>query len=202
MNISEIDGTWDYATLPENVKIGEGCRIERSGSFGRFRSRQVPGLVLGNRVRAHTWTAFNVEPDGVLEIGDDCVLVGALFMCAQRITVGRRVLISYNVSIADSDFHPRDPELRRMDAIALCPEGDPSRRPPVTSRPVVIEDDVVIGIGAIILKGTYIGRGARIGAGAVITSRIPPGAHVLGNPARIVGAEKGFNHVASEYAAS
>jgi acetyltransferase-like isoleucine patch superfamily enzyme len=191
MNISEINGTWDYATLPENVKIGEGCRIERSGSFSRFRSRQDPGLIVGKHVRAHTWTAFNVEPDGVLEIGDDCVLVGALFMCAQRITVGQRVLISYNVSIADSDFHPRDPELRRLDAMALCPEGDATRRPPVTSRPVVIEDDVVIGIGAIILKGTHIGRGARIGAGAVITSRIPPGAYVVGNPGRIV-SEKGF----------
>ena len=49
---------------------------------------------------------------------------------------------------------------------------------------VVIEDDVLIGIGAIVLKGVRICRGARVGAGAVITADVPPGAVMIGNPAR------------------
>ena len=33
-------GTWDYGTLPVNVVLGEGCFIERSASFDRFRSER------------------------------------------------------------------------------------------------------------------------------------------------------------------
>ena len=186
MDIKEITGSWDYRSLPKNIAVGKNCWFERKDSFGRFRSVQSPGLVLGENVKVFTWTTFNVEPQGKLEVGDDSILVGAIFMCAQQVTIGKRVVISYHVTIADCDFHPKDPDLRKQDAIANAPRGDKSQRPPVSSRPVIIDDDVCIGIGAIILKGVHIGKGARIGAGAVVTSDIPPGAKVEGNPARIV----------------
>ncbi len=182
----DITGDWEYGSLPKGVRIGRDCWLERKDSFGRYSSQQDPGLIIGDRVRIYTWTTFNIEPSGKVEIGDDSILVGAIFMCAERITIGKRVVVSYHVTIADSDFHPVDPEARKKDAIACAPEGDGSQCPPVTSRPVVIEDDVWIGIGAIILKGVRIGKGARIGAGAVVTSDISPGWHVAGNPARVV----------------
>jgi acetyltransferase-like isoleucine patch superfamily enzyme len=186
--VQEITGGWDYATLPLNVRVGRDCVLERKTSFDRFRSERQPGLVLGDRVRAYTWTTFNVDPTGLLEVGNDSVLVGAVFMCARHIRIGRGVVVSYNVTIADSDFHPIDPEQRRLDAIANAPGGDKSRRPPVIAKPVTIEDGVWIGIGAIILKGVRIGRGARIGAGCVVTRDIPEGATVAGNPATPVSA--------------
>lgn len=189
MNISEITGTWDYAALPKNVQIGKDCFLERKESFARFRSTREAGLVLKDRVKVYTWTTFNVEPTGRVEVGDDSILVGAVLMCAELIQIGRRVTVSYHVTIADCDFHPMDPELRKQDAVANSPYGDKSRRPPIQTRPVTIEDDVWIGIGALILKGVRIGRGARIKAGAVVTSDVPPGASVEGNPARVV-AEK------------
>ena len=164
----------------------EGCYLERKESFRRFRSRREPGLVLGRGVRAYTWTEFNVEPTGVLEVGDDSTLVGAVFMCAQSIRIGKRVIVSYNVTIADCDFHPRDPELRKQDAIANAPEGDRSRRPLLVARPVAIGDDVWIGAGAIILKGVTIGDRSIIGAGAVVTRDVPPDVVVAGNPAQVV----------------
>jgi acetyltransferase-like isoleucine patch superfamily enzyme len=182
----DFTGAWDYASLPANVRIGEGCHLESKDSFARFRSTRRPGLVLGKRVRTYIWTSFNVEPSGRVEVGNDSTLVGALFMCAESITVGERVIISYNVAIADCDFHPVDPELRKKDAIAIVSGDDPSQRPPLVSRPVVIEDDVQVGIGAIILKGVSIGEGARVGAGAVVTSDVPARVVVAGNPARIV----------------
>ncbi len=188
MDIADITGTWDYTTLPPNVVVGPGCFLERKDSFGRFRSQRQPGLVIGRGARIYTLTTFNVEPTGLVETGDESVLAGPTFMCAERITIGRRVVLSYGVTIADCDFHPIDPEARKQDARANAPQGDRSQRPPLVTKPVVIEDDAWIGIGAIILKGVRVGRGARIGAGAVVASDVPAGATVEGNPARTAPA--------------
>ena len=185
MDRRELTGTWDYASLPANVKLGHNCFIERKESFQRYRSTQPTGVALGPNVLVYTWTAFNVEPSGSVVVGADSILVGATFMCAQRIEIGQRVVVSYHVTVADSDFHPVDPAARRVDAIANAPGGDRSRRPAIESRPVVIEDDVWIGIGAYILNGVRVGCGARVEAGAVVTRDVPAHAVIAGNPARI-----------------
>jgi sugar O-acyltransferase (sialic acid O-acetyltransferase NeuD family) len=53
---------------------------------------------------------------------------------------------------------------------------------------VVVEDHAYIGTGVVIKDGTdkpvVIGRGAVVGMGAVVTKSVPPGATVVGNPAR------------------
>ena len=178
---------WDRSPLPPNVVVGEGCRIERiAETLGQFRSRRDPGLKLGAGVDVYHWTSFNVEPGGAITVGDRSVLVGAIFMCAAEIEIGRDVVLSYNVVVADCDFHPLDPALRRDDAIACAPEGDRSSRPHVDTAPVAIGDGAWVGIGAMVLKGVRIGTGAHIAAGSVITRDVPPGASVAGNPAGLV----------------
>jgi sugar O-acyltransferase (sialic acid O-acetyltransferase NeuD family) len=54
---------------------------------------------------------------------------------------------------------------------------------------ICIEDHAYIGAGAVIKQGVpgrplVIGRGAIVGMGAVVTKDVPPGATVVGNPAR------------------
>jgi sugar O-acyltransferase (sialic acid O-acetyltransferase NeuD family) len=53
---------------------------------------------------------------------------------------------------------------------------------------VVVEDHAYVGTGVVIRDGTNrpitIGRGAVVGMGAVVTRSVPPGATVVGNPAR------------------
>lgn len=183
-DVDDLTGAWDYSTLPSNVRLGRDCFIERKQSLERFRSVRDPGLVIGDGARIFMWSGISVEPDGFLEIGAGATLVGAVLMCAERITIGKRVIVSYNSTIADCDFHPHDPDLRKLDSIAAAPDGDLSGRPPLLSRPVVIEDDAWLGIGSIVLKGVRIGRGARVAAGAVVTADVPDGVTVAGNPAR------------------
>ncbi|HEY8599559.1 MAG TPA: DapH/DapD/GlmU-related protein [Thermomicrobiales bacterium] len=187
MTTGGLADLWDLSAIPANAVIGEGCYLEVGGeTFRRFQSRENPALTLGDRVSVYMWTRFSIEPAGTLAVGDDSVLVGAVFMCAERISVGARVVISHNVIIADSDFHPHDPALRQQDAVAIAPNNTAGQRPPLLARPVIIGDDVWIGIGALVLKGVHIGAGARIGAGAVVTADVPAGASVAGNPARII----------------
>ena len=55
-----------------------------------------------------------------------------------------------------------------------------------------IGDDVVIGAGARVLGPIHIGAGAVIGANAVVLEDVPPGATVVGIPARpVVPARRG-----------
>lgn len=51
---------------------------------------------------------------------------------------------------------------------------------------VEIGHTVHVGAGAIVIQGLKIGNEAVIGAGAVVTRSVPPGATVVGNPARIL----------------
>jgi acetyltransferase-like isoleucine patch superfamily enzyme len=56
---------------------------------------------------------------------------------------------------------------------------------------VRIEDYAYLGAGAVIRQGKpgqplVIGRGAVVGMGAVVTKDVPPGATVVGNPAKLL----------------
>lgn len=55
----------------------------------------------------------------------------------------------------------------------------------------LVEDGATVGSGAVVLEGRRVGRGAVVGAGAVVTKDVPPGATVVGVPARPVRPERG-----------
>lgn len=50
---------------------------------------------------------------------------------------------------------------------------------------VKVGDEAFVGAGSVIVQGIKIGERAVVGAGAVVVGDVPPGATVLGNPARI-----------------
>jgi acetyltransferase-like isoleucine patch superfamily enzyme len=97
------------------------------------------------------------------------------------------VVIGWNATLADTDFHPIAPAERIADAIACSPLAHGRPRPEILRRPVIIEDDVWIGPNATILKGVRLGAGCFIEAGALVTHDVPPHARVAGNPAQVIG---------------
>jgi serine O-acetyltransferase len=52
-----------------------------------------------------------------------------------------------------------------------------------------IGDNVFVGTGAKVLGAIHVGDGARIGANAVVIQDVPPGATVVGVPAKVVRRE-------------
>ena len=54
-----------------------------------------------------------------------------------------------------------------------------------------------IGINATLLPEIVVGEQALVGAGAVVTHDVPPGAVVVGNPARVIGASDQLTHGAA-----
>jgi serine O-acetyltransferase len=61
--------------------------------------------------------------------------------------------------------------------------------------------DVVIGSNACILGAIHIGDGARVGSGSVVIKEVPPGATVVGVPARIIVPKHARFEAALDHAA-
>jgi acetyltransferase-like isoleucine patch superfamily enzyme len=181
-----VEQDWWGKPIPPNIVWGDGFYCESSQIFRFFRSTRDPGLVLGNHVSCYAGCSFAIGANGFAEIGDYSLVNGALVMAEERISIGRYCIISWCVGIADSDFHPIDPALRRIDAMALSPFSESRERPPIGTKPVVICDNVWIGMNAVILKGVTIGENSVVAAGAVVSRDVPPNVMVAGNPAQII----------------
>jgi acetyltransferase-like isoleucine patch superfamily enzyme len=179
-----VENDWWKDPIPSNVEFGEGFYCETAQVFRFMRNKAPRALRFGNHVSCYAGCSFALGANGTALIGDFTLLNGALVMAEQRIEIGSHCLISWNVGIADSDFHPLEPAQRLIDAHALAPfYKDRPPRPKLETRPVKIADNVWIGMNAIILKGVTIGENSVVAAGAVVVKSVPPNTVVAGNPA-------------------
>ena len=178
------DGIWNRITLRrKHVKYDRSLRIHgRIGIYGRGQIRMGKNVLINSRESANPGmggnprTVFSV-PTGELVVGDDVGMSGVSILCADRVTIGNRVLLGGGVKIMDSDAHSLDYEKRGKGYQIDIP----------VTKPVTIGDDVFVGANATILKGVTIGRQAIIGAGSVVTKNVPAGEIWAGNPARKIG---------------
>jgi len=133
--------------IPPNITWGEGFYCESAQIFRHFRARGKMRWCSGSMspvmpAARSRWGARDLHG------GRFTLLNGALIMAEEHIEIGSYCLVSWNVGIADSDFHPLDPAQRMQDALALAPyyEKRPPR-PPLRTAPVRIRDNVWIGMG-------------------------------------------------------
>jgi acetyltransferase-like isoleucine patch superfamily enzyme len=176
---------WSHGPLPANVRLGPNSLLTADYAFKRFLTQCDPGLVVGANCTLDG-VHFAIGREGRVTIGDYCFFTNAVLLCELELRIGNYVVIGWNATIADTDFHPLAPAERVADAIACSPLGKGRPRPPIARKPVIIGDDVWIGPNATILKGVTIGTGALVEAGSLVTRDVPPGARVLGNPAQII----------------
>lgn len=180
-------GRWTEGDPPDNVRLGAGTLLTGPLAFKRFHSRVEPLALTVGDGSTMDGVHFDLGPEGRVSIGEHCFFTSAVLLCELEIRIGSNVMIGWNATLADTDFHPIAPRDRIADAIACSPASDGRPRPPIERRPVVIEDDAWIGPAATILKGVTIGAGAFVEPGTLVSADVAPRTRVLGNPARVVG---------------
>ena len=111
-----------------------------------------------------------VEIQAGVRIGDRTRVQSHTFIC-ELVTIGNDVFVGHGVMFIN-DTMPPQPDRSKWKA-------------------TVIEDGASIGSNATLLPVT-IGRNAVVGAGAVVTKDVPPGAIVVGNPARVLRYREGY----------
>jgi acetyltransferase-like isoleucine patch superfamily enzyme len=182
-----VEDDWWPHPIPGNVEFREGFYCESAQVFRKLRSKKPHAVIIGKHVSCYAGCSFSIGENGTCTIGDFTLLNGALIMADEKIEIGSHCLISWNVGIADSDFHPLDPAQRLVDAQALAPYfKDRPARPKLRTAPVKIADNVWIGMNAVILKGVTIGENCVVAAGSVVTKSVEPNTVVAGNPAVVV----------------
>ena len=177
------DGTvlahdWFPQPLPGNVILGERSWCYSSFAFLHCRSRCPCGVRIGHDSGIYHGTFFELGPDGEVEIGNYCTLVGAIISINSRVVIGDFAFLAHEVVLADSIAATPYAEHggRRCDT-------EFSGRAPV----IVIGENAWIGARAVLLPGARLGDGVIVGAAAVVDFAVPAGSIVAGNPARIVG---------------
>jgi maltose O-acetyltransferase len=158
---------------------GSGGRYAIGRNFvsnGHLRLRGPGRIEIGDDVNAWARAEANVlttfGPQAVIRVGNNVRLNGAGIQAASAVTVGDDCILG-SCTIVDTDHHSVEVDRRRPGA-------------PVATRPIVIEDNVWIAGAAVILKGVRVGRDSVVGYGAVVTTDVPAGSVVAGNPARVV----------------
>src|SRR3712207_2196471 len=150
---------WTDGELPGNVQAGPNTLITADYAFRRFQSRREPALIVGAHCTMDG-VHFALGEAARVTIGDYCYFTNAVLLCELELRIGNYVVIGWNATLADTDFHPIAPAERIADAVACSPLGKGRPRPLIARRAVVIEDDVWIGPNATVLKGVRIGAGA------------------------------------------
>lgn len=138
---------------------------------------KMQGIVLGQDVMIgrSAWLDISVKTQGGEIIVGDGTQIGrnVVISACRKIEIGKKCLLSYNVSLIDHDHNFRA-DVSPMDS--GISEG----------REIIIGDECFIGAHSFILKGVVLGKHCVVGANSVVAESFPENSVIAGNPAKLI----------------
>ena len=101
-------------------------------------------------------------------------------------TIGRRVFVDHGMGVVIGETAEIGDDCTIYQGVTLggTSLAKGAKRHPTLGR------GVIVGANSQVLGGFTVGDGARVGSNAVVLKEVPPGATAVGNPARIIQAER------------
>jgi acetyltransferase-like isoleucine patch superfamily enzyme len=163
---------------PGMILLGFGA----VGAFDYRRSRSVwqNGGEVVFEGPARLGHGFKLSSAGVVTFGPEFVLSAeSQIVCRESVSFGRGCLVSWDVLIIDTDFHP------------LVVDGERT----VPNAPIVLGDHAWVGARSSILKGVQLGDDVIVASGAVVTrSQLESNVILGGNPAQVIRDDAHWSH--------
>ena len=191
----------DWMRIYPNVSLPEDAQLDDFIVLGKPPRGKEPGdlaLVIGAGcvIRSHT-VIYAGNTIGVgLQTGHH-VVIREENTIGNLVSIGTHSIVEHHVQIGDGvRLHSRVfvPEYSVVEAGCWLGPGVmvTNARYPLSKgvkerlEGAIIEAGAIIGANATLLPGVRIGARSLVGAGSVVTRDVPPGAVVVGNPAKIV----------------
>jgi acetyltransferase-like isoleucine patch superfamily enzyme len=179
----------DNAQIGDYVIVGEPPRGKQPGELltiigaqAVIRSHSV--IYAGNVIGDNFQTGHGVMIRESNQIGDD-VSVGSHSIVEHHVTIGDGVRLHSNVFVPEYSIL-EDGCWLGPNVVVTNARYPRSARTKEMLQGAVIKRNAKIGANATLLPGVIIGENALVGAGSVVVDDVPPGAVVVGNPARII----------------
>jgi UDP-3-O-[3-hydroxymyristoyl] glucosamine N-acyltransferase len=141
----------------------------------------LKGVVLGNDVLIgrRAWLDISRYTKGAQILIGDKTQIGrnAMISAAKKITIGKKCLVSYNVSFLDHDHN-------FVADVSIFDSGI------TEAKEIIVEDNCFIGAHSFILKGVHLGKHCVVGANSVVVNSFPDYSVIAGNPARLIKSLK------------
>jgi acetyltransferase-like isoleucine patch superfamily enzyme len=154
--------------IAPDVKLGRNVRLQAFVN--------LYGCEIGDDTKIGTF----VEVQKGARIGQRCKISSHTFIC-EGVIIESEVFVGHGVTFIN-DRYPR----------ATTQGGELQTDADWPCQTTVVKQGASIGSGATLLGGIVIGENAIVGAGSLVTTDVPPGATVAGNPARILGSSQHY----------
>ena len=196
--------------IQSRLSVGPGCTLELGDDCcvedHHWTLRDKGWLKVGARTRLggdSRHPCFSIVDSGNVTIGDGCFLQASFFtrfgssirlgshvgsshgtelVADESISLGDHVMLSYDISIYDTNSHSTDHLARRVSL-----EGHGAEHAKPVTKPVRIGSDCWLGKGVMVLKGASLGERCIVGMGTVVPAgEYPAGSRILGSKPKVL----------------